>query len=359
MYGSNWTNLISTALNVKKGKKRKRKGSEPSLLDLLELTRDVTTRQEVVVRSTQATWREWKGGSTLVFWRWTPKFCQEARDGSPAFIVNELLPSFWQRPRLTKDVDNREQLKSKISKVVQRQYIEPGAVKSITGFSDMPKGAHDIRVIYDASACGLNSALWAPNFSLPTTETVARAIDGNTWLADIDISEMFHNYWLDKKVRPYAGVDLTILGNEGNLKRWRWARLMMGLTDSPFLSIKAFLWGEEIIHGNRHKKDNPLHWDQVQLNLPRSSIYNPTIAWVRKVNLLLSCVANDFVAFYDDVRLTGNLREACIVVMRCVGLLLNHLGQQEAAQKTRPPIERIPGAWAGKIFCTDPKLGLF
>eukprot|EP00957_Ditylum_brightwellii_P135619 10341626-Ditylum_brightwellii.AAC.1 len=65
----------------------------------------------------------------------------------------------------------------------------------------MPKGAHDIRVVYDTSACGLNSAFWAPNFSLPTTETAARAIDGNTWFANIDVGEMFHNYWLDKKVR--------------------------------------------------------------------------------------------------------------------------------------------------------------
>eukprot|EP00957_Ditylum_brightwellii_P034706 2630708-Ditylum_brightwellii.AAC.1 len=52
-----------------------------------------------------------------------------------------------------------------------------------------------------------------------------------------------------------------------------------GVDRFPLFKCQSFPLGEEIICGNRHEKGNPLHWDQVQLNLPGSLIYNPTIAW--------------------------------------------------------------------------------
>eukprot|EP00957_Ditylum_brightwellii_P120378 9185056-Ditylum_brightwellii.AAC.1 len=111
-------------------------------------------------------------------------------------------------------------------------------------------------------------------------ETAARAIDIDTWFADLDIDEMFHNYWLGRRACPYAGVDLFILreGDKATLRRGQWSCLMMGLTPSPFLSFKSFLWGEEMIRGDRHQRENPLHWDIVHFNLPASKTYNPKLA---------------------------------------------------------------------------------
>ena len=91
-------------------------------------------------------------------------------------------------------------------------YINAGGVKSITGFFDVPKGEADIRMVYDATKCGLNAALWTPNFFLPTIDSILRNADGNTWFGDIDLGEMFLNYWLDEELRPYAGVDVSALG---------------------------------------------------------------------------------------------------------------------------------------------------
>eukprot|EP00957_Ditylum_brightwellii_P210600 15365168-Ditylum_brightwellii.AAC.1 len=56
---------------------------------------------------------------------------------------------------------------------------------------------------------------------------------------------MFHSYWLDSRACPYVGVDLTILKKKGkpSPQLGQWAQLMMGLTPTPFLSIKSFLWG--------------------------------------------------------------------------------------------------------------------
>jgi hypothetical protein len=41
-------------------------------------------------------------------------------------------------------------------------------VSSLTSFFAVPKGTAGIRVVYDATRSGLNDAIWAPNFFLPT-----------------------------------------------------------------------------------------------------------------------------------------------------------------------------------------------
>eukprot|EP00957_Ditylum_brightwellii_P115741 8829144-Ditylum_brightwellii.AAC.1 len=78
---------------------------------------------------------------------------------------------------------------------------------------------------------------------------------------------------------------------------------MMGLKPAPYTSVGAFLWGEEMIRGDRRCKANPLCWDRVEQNLPGDSNCDPRIVWVCKVDLLNNMVANDFVTFYDDIRL--------------------------------------------------------
>ena len=85
-------------------------------------------------------------------------------------------------------------------------------MKSITGFFDVPKGDSDICMVYNATKCGLNDALWTPNFFLPTIDLILRNADADTWFGDIDLGEMFLNYWLDEELRPYAGVDVSALG---------------------------------------------------------------------------------------------------------------------------------------------------
>jgi hypothetical protein len=71
------------------------------------------------------------------------------------------------------------------------------------------KGEDDIRVVYDGSVSGLNEVLWVPRFVLPTLRTHLRAVENGTFMADVDIGEMFLNFILHEGVRPYAGVDLT------------------------------------------------------------------------------------------------------------------------------------------------------
>lgn len=71
-------------------------------------------------------------------------------------------------------------LRKKVSKVVDRGYIESGHVKSLISFFSVPKGVGDIRVVYDGTRCGLNSVVWAPNFYLPMVDSLLNVSTINT-----------------------------------------------------------------------------------------------------------------------------------------------------------------------------------
>jgi hypothetical protein len=96
-------------------------------------------------------------------------------------------------------------------KIIKRAYVQPGAVLSLTGSFPVAKGSSNIHMVYDASKCGLNEKIWAPNFMLLTIDTTLRHVDESSWFGDIDLGGMFLNFPLDEKLRQYAGIDVTEL----------------------------------------------------------------------------------------------------------------------------------------------------
>jgi hypothetical protein len=162
-----------------------------------EFAKDLDAGRDAVTRAANSTWWSWEDGSTLYFWRWPPHLKINVRDGTPLFVDWTLMPNYKRKQQWPKDEASRVKLESKIMKVRKRRYITEGYVKSLTGFFAVPKAQTDIRVVYDATKCGLNSALWSPNFWLPTIDSVLRNARSSTWFADIDLGEMFLNYPLD------------------------------------------------------------------------------------------------------------------------------------------------------------------
>jgi hypothetical protein len=82
-------------------------------------------------------------------------------------------------------------------------------VEALTSFFAVSKGEEDIRMVYDGTASGLSEALWAPWFSLPTVESHLSMVELGTFMADVDLGEMFLNFFLDDRIRRHAGVNLT------------------------------------------------------------------------------------------------------------------------------------------------------
>jgi hypothetical protein len=173
----------------------------------------------------------------------------------------------------------------KLRKVQKRRYIAPGFVKSLTSFFEVPKGEDGIWLVYDGLVSGLNITMWVPRVFLPTVRTHLRAVDENTYMADVDIGKMFLNFILHRDLRALAGVDLSHYFDgkkEGPL--WEtWQRAAMGLRSLPYQCVQAMMGlAEEVIWGNRTDPTNVFRRDKVKLNLPGSDDYDPSLPWVAK-----------------------------------------------------------------------------
>jgi len=335
-----------------------------------ELLKDLKVGRDAIRRAGLSSWWEWDAGSTLFFWRWPSEYKKDVRDGLEVCVEGQL-PEYWARQRWPENPKEREQLRQKLFKPVSKHYIARGFVKSLTSFFAVAKGEDDIRIVYDATKSFLNEAIWAPNFFLPTVDSVLRNSTTETWYGDIDLGEMFLNYFLDEKLRPYAGVDVSgireLLTDEfKNLPQedqkrlvMRWERNLMGLTSSPYNSTRTFAWSEDFIRGDRRDPNNPLRWDRVVLNLPGSLDYNTSDPDVYRYDDLNAKMAAFFETYVDDIR-TGDSggEDAAHRLTHVIAAKINYLGQQDSPRKRRK-VELVPGAWAGAMVISKPGDGLY
>ena len=101
-------------------------------------------------------------------------------------------------------------------------------------------------MIFVTFKSGLNNALWALWFVLPTIDTITRWTLAGTWLADNDYSEMFLNFPMHKDLQKYCGIDMTQLFHklkkEGyDLTVGYWLSIAMGVKSFPYNCIQGGL----------------------------------------------------------------------------------------------------------------------
>ena len=324
--------------------------------DQLEL--DLEVGRDAITRFGKSTWWDWSGGSTLHFWRWHKQAMGIARDGIPMRRTNKLSP-YLQKQRWPKSPTEKEQMIQKLRKVMERGYIRPGKVKSLTGFFPVPKGKEDIRMVYDATKCGLNATLWAPSFWLPTIDNTLAQVEVGGFMADIDLGEMFLNFPLDRRLWAEVGVDVSeieeevkeVTGHElAKGERMHWTRCLMGLRSSPFHAVQTFAWAEEFIRGLPREDGNAFAYERVQTNYPGAGDYDPGLPRVYKQRLINGSweFASNFEIYIDDIRVCGSTLRECTKAARRIAARSNYLGIQDAPRKRRFPA-RNPGAWSGAI----------
>jgi hypothetical protein len=239
-----------------------------------------------------------------------------------------------------------EQVKQKLAKVRARNYIKKrGPVLSLTGYFDVPKTLFDIRMVYDASKCKLNEAVWAPNFFMLSPDSLFNSLDSGAYMADIDLGEFFLNFPLDIVIWPYAGVDLTpYFGKNAKLMWDRWGRCLMGFTPLLYNTVQSMGWAEEIIWGNQCDLSLPFHWDHVELNLPGSVSYDPSRPWVSK-RMMDEQLAADMQSYCYDLWTCGPSCRAPLLATQQVAPVCNYLGIQDGPYKRHFPACCYPGAW--------------
>jgi hypothetical protein len=199
-----------------------------------------------------------------------------ARDGTKVFVLGEL-PRFRRAQQAPKPGD-LSLVAAKLWNVRMKNYIQLGHAASLTHYFYVYKDfvseqEFDIRMIYDGTGCGLNAAVWAPSFWMPTAATALRRVSFYPFCVDGDLGEMFLNFPMDPALRPYAGVDLrtvreaiealnTAKGGAAFRHNWeRWERLFMGFCPSPYLAIQYLYLALEFVVRNQSCKANPLRWD--------------------------------------------------------------------------------------------------
>ena len=303
-----------------------------------DLDKEIDAAKDCFLRVREASVWKWGAGLRPFFWQWC-EFEANARDGPETFVKGPL-PKCKERQSVPKDQETRSLVQKKLTDVRRKGYIkaEGVEVKSVTSFFDVPKGNDSIRVVYNATSSGLNDAIWAPWFSLPTIDTHLRAVDPGTYMGDGDIGKMFLNFMLDIKLRPYAGVDLTKLFPEqigkGKRRLWEhWTRLLMGFKPLPYLNTREFTQIKPFLLGDRNDPSNIFRWTKVILNLPGSEAYTPSRPRVFRVREDGKTMTADLFIYIDDVRNTAPLDRECWAGVHQVCCRIAWLGIQDAPRK--------------------------
>ena len=319
---------------------------------------ELTAIRRILSQNLASSWWDWDSGSALMFWRWHGREHQRTARLGVRVYVTDSLPQYHKAQKAP-DKESRTRVAEKLAKAIERDYITPGPVKSLTKYHAVPKGDNDIRMVYDGTGCGLNQAVWAPSFWLPTADTALRMLTYSSFAVDVDLGEFFLNCPMDEDIQPYAGVDLTSIKEElrdlgicnkdsSETMWWRWNRDFMGFRPSPYNAIWHYYMAEEVARGDRSDPTNPCRFDEVRLNIIGQPGYDPSLPWLIKWNAVDQAMAGDLTAFVDDLRIAGYSRENAWMIARRICSRLQYLGIQDAPRKRRPP-SQSPGAWAGSV----------
>jgi hypothetical protein len=249
----------------------------------------------------------------------------------------------------------QEQVNDKLRKFVSRRYInvvERYRIKVPIVYFPVQKGEADIRIVWSETETGVNDSVFAPNFFLPTLDTLIRRLPNDAWLGDFDVGEQFHNFELHYKHQPFHGVLFpeelwAEFGGEAGMM----SRLPMGFRPSPYLAGRAQTRALEIAKGDPSVEGNPFGFTEVKLNLPMSPNFDPTQPRVQKLNRD-GLPAGDVLMYVDDGRPIGRTEPHANACMRQICSRLEYLGIQDAKRKRRPVSQRA-GAWAGGVVFTD------
>ena len=261
---------------------------------------------------------------------------------------------------MPRDLGVFELMVEKIVKVKRRNYIGKwGSILNLSHYFPVPKGENDRRMVYDLTESGLNAALWAPRFWMPTMLNVVDCATHASWFGDVDVGEMFLNFSLDIKMRRYCGVDISLMAEDGS-KLWEcWHRLAMGMRPSPWVTIRLLMWMMEVVVGDRREASNPFRWDCIKMNLQGDSNYDPTMPRVYKWDELSKSLACECKFCCDDFRVIGPNAKLTRAATHRLETTMSYLGIQDATRKRRK-LTQIPGGeWTGSIVLSAENVWVF
>jgi hypothetical protein len=106
-------------------------------------------------------------------------------------------PKNFDYQQKERDPEVRKNMGVKLMTVFARRYFVYGFILSLTSFFSVPKVDTDIQMVYNGTSSIMNAHLWALWFTLRTIYDLARSLEVGTFMADLDIGEMFLNFMLE------------------------------------------------------------------------------------------------------------------------------------------------------------------
>jgi hypothetical protein len=147
--------------------------------------KDHTIGKDCILRVDDSTWWLWDGGWTPFFWHWPDEFRKSIRDGTPLWLDMDVVQEYRRPQRDETNTVRKRMMKEKLDTVRFRRYVDAGLVSALTSFFAVMKGDDDIRMVFNRTLSGINSALWAPWFCLPNATTHMRIAEPGTFMADV------------------------------------------------------------------------------------------------------------------------------------------------------------------------------
>ncbi|EJK73831.1 hypothetical protein THAOC_04525 [Thalassiosira oceanica] len=288
---------------------QRNRGKERYVLWCAALRKAVAGRDvaaECLTRAAAATWWQWNGGSTLVFWNWPKGSRSYALQGQPHFQTKDL-PVFRQRQRPPQDDLARSVMKSKVDKFRGRCYVRTQRRTMV-------------------------AALWPPDRAMHLSKPHPRLLavkhgrrgDVPVLLAPRRATKVRGDR---RKPRPDpAGREKAVLGGRTHPRVGALGQKLHGPARLPV----------EVAHDD----------DQGQVHRVRRP--KPCVMKLRADGE----VACEVYVYVDDGRLTGHSKIVCWRAAHRLCSVLNSLGIQDAARKRSEP-SQTPGPWAGSVVHTD------
>ena len=250
---------------------RKLQGGSVADTMATRLRDEISSGTSALYHYASASYSKWDAGSSLFYWRWHPSLQGTARNGFPGLICGPLPTN--KRPTRRPKKGVYQLLLQKILSFLHKKYLiikkSCEVINNIDYFA-VPKGLADIRPVFNGTSCGFNGVVFAPNFWLPISITMTRALHYNYKVVDIDLGEMFINFPLHPTLIPYSGVDVTpfkddILNHYPELKHQHqddprlflaWTRCWMGFRPSPEWAARFYYFAEEFVRGDESALTN-------------------------------------------------------------------------------------------------------
>ncbi len=346
---------------------------------------DIDGVNDCLRRVAGCTYWDWTRGSRIFFWKIPDEWRGDFRNGVPFWRLSEP-PKGYMRNHPSPSREAELATRIKIFKLRYQWFLERGHVTLVVPRFATVKLVVDgvvkeIRVVWDCTANGHNNTLWAPGFMLPSFQEAADLVVKwlpisvgeylsrgspvieytqseqtftKTWLGDIDVGAMFHNFQAHLSDRSSLGARVIHTNNNGSVEEEEFERfgvLNFGNKCSPVIAFQGECRILELAQRPPQDETSEFQWDRAVPNLPFSREYDPSLP---RVMLLRKDgeLATRQKTYVDDCRVAARGRDRCWLACKQLKSGMNTRGNQASDRKYRPP-GLAKGPWKGEIIHTD------